>query len=77
MPPDTLARLHQYAWDTFYADASREAKMARLFLKVIQKEMADGTHRAIHLSSRRRRRTDPSTPAANPTPPPVSRIKQP
>lgn len=44
MTGDQLQKMYDYAWDTFYADANQEMKMARLFLKVIQKETADGTY---------------------------------
>jgi radical SAM superfamily enzyme YgiQ (UPF0313 family) len=54
MSPDALNCMHQYAWDTFYADASKEAKMARLYLKVIEKEKADGTYRRVRLSPQRK-----------------------
>ncbi len=43
--PARLQELYHYAWDTFYADASQNVKMAKLFLKVIEKEKADGTYR--------------------------------
>lgn len=44
MSPDKLQEIYYYAWDTFYGDCSQEIKMAKLFLKVIEKEKADGTH---------------------------------
>ena len=44
MSPDKLQEMYYYAWDTFYSDCSQEIKMAKLFLKVIEKEKADGTH---------------------------------
>ncbi len=44
MTPDELQKMYEYAWDTFYADANQEMKMARLFLKVIHKETTDGTY---------------------------------
>lgn len=45
-----LDEMHQYAWDTFYHDETKEAKMARLFMKVIQREIADGTYKSVRLS---------------------------
>ncbi len=48
-----LDRLHQYAWDTFYAGDSHETRMGRLYLKVIQKEMADGTYKRIRPTAKR------------------------
>lgn len=54
---DRLQELYHYAWDTFYADASQELKMARLFRQVIAKEQADGTYRPAKLSRGSRRRS--------------------
>lgn len=51
MTPARLQELYYYAWDTFYSDSSQNLKMAKLFLKVIEKEKADGTYR--HASLRR------------------------
>jgi len=48
-----LERLYDYAWETFYRDASKEVRMARLYMKVLQKEMEDGTFRPVRLSGRR------------------------
>ena len=48
-----LERMYQYAWDTFYADCSQELKMAKLFLKVIQREKADGTYNRHRLAPAR------------------------
>lgn len=50
MSVEKLEEMHQYAWDTFYRDATKEAKMARLYMKVIQKEVADGTYRPARLT---------------------------
>jgi radical SAM superfamily enzyme YgiQ (UPF0313 family) len=38
-----LQELLHYAWDTFYHDESQELKMFKLFQRVIQNEMANGT----------------------------------
>ena len=43
MSPDTLEKMYHYAWDAFYREADVSTRMARLFLKVIYKEIADGT----------------------------------
>ncbi len=43
MKPERLQELLQYAWDTFYQDESQSIKMAKLFQKVVRKEMADNT----------------------------------
>ena len=45
MTPEKLESLFHDAWDTFYAERSFEARMGELFMKVIEKEMADGTYR--------------------------------
>jgi radical SAM superfamily enzyme YgiQ (UPF0313 family) len=45
MSPETLQRLLQYAWDTFYADESQAIKMFKLFKHVVRREMEDGTFR--------------------------------
>jgi radical SAM superfamily enzyme YgiQ (UPF0313 family) len=53
MSPDALNRLYQYAWDTFYHDCSIELRMAQLYVKVIEKERADGTHQRVTLHRHR------------------------
>jgi lipid biosynthesis B12-binding/radical SAM protein len=53
MTPDRLQRAYEYAWDTFYGDAGQELKMANLFMKVIQKERADGTYVRTRLTPER------------------------
>jgi len=53
MTPAKLQDLYYYAWDQFYSDSSQNLKMAKLFLKVIEKEKLDGTYR--HTSLRRRK----------------------
>lgn len=45
MTPQKLQELYHYAWRTFYADSGEQLKMANLFLKVVKKEMEDGTYR--------------------------------
>ncbi len=45
MSPEKLQELYYYAWDTFYADGGYQIKMGELFMKVIEKEMRDGTYR--------------------------------
>lgn len=44
MSVDTLQKMYDYAWNTFYSDMTIEVKMARLYLKVIEKEKQDGTY---------------------------------
>jgi hypothetical protein len=48
-----LERMYEYAWTTFYRDYSTEVKMARLLMRVIEKEQADGTHRVVRPARRR------------------------
>ena len=45
MRPEKLQELYNYAWDTFYAGGGYQLKMGELFMKVIKREIADGTHR--------------------------------
>jgi len=45
MSAEKLQELHDWAWDTFYADESQEVKMFRLMEKVVRKEKAAGTYR--------------------------------
>jgi radical SAM superfamily enzyme YgiQ (UPF0313 family) len=51
--PSRLQDLYYYAWDTFYKETSQNLKMAKLFLKVIEKEKADGTYRGGQLRRRK------------------------
>ncbi len=50
MSPARLEELYQYAWDAFYADCSKEIQMAKLYLKVMKREKADGTFHRYDLS---------------------------
>jgi hypothetical protein len=64
MTPAKLQDMYYYAWDRFYSDSSQNLKMAKLFLKVIEKEKADGTYR--HEGLRRRKwdaKSDTEMPA--------------
>jgi len=45
MAPDTLQRMLDYAWNTFYQDEPQEVKMFKLFHKVVEREMANNTFR--------------------------------
>jgi radical SAM superfamily enzyme YgiQ (UPF0313 family) len=51
--PERLQELYHYSWDTFYGDSSQNLKMAKLFLKVIEKEKADGTYNKANLRRRK------------------------
>ena len=52
MSIDSLNKMYEYAWNTFYSDYSKEVKMAKLYLKVIEKEKADGTYSGPALRNR-------------------------
>lgn len=53
MSVDALQKMYEYTWDTFYAGCCKEIQMAKLYLKVIEMEKRDGTHKDIQLSSDR------------------------
>ena len=53
MSVDSLIKMYEYAWDSFYADSSKEMKMAKLYLEVIKKEKADGTYHDLKLRPER------------------------
>jgi radical SAM superfamily enzyme YgiQ (UPF0313 family) len=53
MSVEKLEEMYDYAWSAFYHDASKEVKMGRLYMQVIEKEMADGTYRPMRLSRTR------------------------
>ncbi len=62
MTPTKLQDLYYYAWDTFYQETSQNLRMAKLFMKVIEKEKADGTYRGAALRQRKwRKDTTPET----------------
>lgn len=46
MTPEKLQELYQYAWNTFYHSESQNEKMAKIFQRVILREIADGTYRS-------------------------------
>ena len=56
MSVESLDKMYEYAWNTFYSDYSKEVKMAKLYLKVIEKEKLDGTYAESALRGRPRRR---------------------
>ena len=53
MSVDSLQKMYEYAWETFYAECSKEIQMAKLYLKVIEKEKKDGTYKKVKLSRNR------------------------
>jgi len=58
MSIDSLQEMFEYAWNTFYADFSKEVKMGKMYYKVVEKEMLDGTYRSPRLDPQRRRRNN-------------------
>ncbi len=54
MSPEKLQDLYEYAWSTFYREESKEVKMGKLYMKVIQKEQEDGTYRPMRLARHRK-----------------------
>ncbi len=52
MSIDKLQEMYYYAWDTFYSDLTQKMKMARLFMKVIEKEKESGTYSGTRLTRR-------------------------
>ena len=54
MSEESLSQMYEYAWNTFYSDFSKEVKMAKLYLKVIEKERQDGTYQRPKLNAQRR-----------------------
>jgi len=57
MSVDELQSLYDYAWQTFYADSGYQLRMGRLFQRVIEREMADGTYRRYNPRDKRRFQT--------------------
>ena len=62
MTVDQLSNMYQYAWDTFYAGCSVEVRMAQLYVRVIERERADGTYRRVAMKQRKRDRNPGTTP---------------
>jgi radical SAM superfamily enzyme YgiQ (UPF0313 family) len=52
---DSLQKMYEYAWETFYSGMCKEIQMAKLYLKVIEKEKRDGTYKKVPLASGRAR----------------------
>ena len=49
MSAEKLDEMHQYAWDTFYGPGGKELAMGKLYMDVIQREVADGTYKSPRL----------------------------
>lgn len=63
MSPDKLQEMYYYSWKTFYQDIPQSLRMARLFQKVVQHEIENGTYRPIKLSPHSRLRQPDRGPA--------------
>jgi radical SAM superfamily enzyme YgiQ (UPF0313 family) len=53
MSVDELQAMYEYAWKTFYADSGYQLRMGRLFQRVIEREIQDGTYRRYNPRARR------------------------
>ncbi len=54
MTPDELQEMYHYAWEMFYKELPQAQRMSRLFFKVLEKEVADGTFQpSLDKASRR------------------------
>jgi radical SAM superfamily enzyme YgiQ (UPF0313 family) len=58
-----LEDLNEWAWEEFYRDQTKEVRMAKLYLKVLEKERADGTYKRVR-PARNRGWRNPSVDAA-------------
>jgi radical SAM superfamily enzyme YgiQ (UPF0313 family) len=54
MTPEKLDELYDYAWATFYHHETTEVKMAKLFMRVLEREVRDGTYRPAGKRDRKR-----------------------
>ena len=54
MTPEKLQEMFYYAWDTFYDKGGYQVKMADMFMKVVEREIEDGTY---HRYNPRKKRT--------------------
>ncbi len=54
MTPEKLEQMYDYAWETFYAESSKEIRMAKLFLDVLKKEKKDGTYKRYDPKNKKR-----------------------
>jgi radical SAM superfamily enzyme YgiQ (UPF0313 family) len=52
MSVEKLDEMHQYAWDAFYGPGGKEMAMGKLYMSVIQREIADGTYKSPRLNRR-------------------------
>ncbi len=54
MTPEKLQELFHYAWDTFYSSGGYQVKMADMFMKVVRREIEDGTYRRYNPRKKRK-----------------------
>lgn len=54
MTVDALDKMYDYAWKNFYATETKEVKMAKLYQKVIEREIEDGTYKRANLRAERK-----------------------
>lgn len=54
MSPAKLEEMFAYAWETFYANCSKELQMAKLYVQVMKREKKDGTFQRYDLSERKK-----------------------
>lgn len=47
MSPERLQELYHIAWNSFYEKESQPEKMFKLYMKVIEREMQDGTYQSL------------------------------
>ncbi|MBE9503245.1 MAG: cobalamin-dependent protein [Proteobacteria bacterium] len=52
MTTTELQDMYYYAWDTFYKEKPQELKMGDLFMKVVEREIADGTYQPPERAAR-------------------------
>jgi len=46
MSVEKLDQLYDYAWNTFYRDETKEVKMGKLYMRVLEREVRDNTYRS-------------------------------
>jgi radical SAM superfamily enzyme YgiQ (UPF0313 family) len=62
MSVEKLEELNEWAWEEFYRDQSKEVRMAKLYIDVLDKERADGTYKRVRPARNRGWKT-PASPA--------------
>ena len=63
MTPEKLEELYDYAWTTFYRDETIEVKMGQLFMRVLEREVRDGTYQPAGTRDRTRTWSREGAPA--------------